>query len=92
LTKPPILVSGTSFFAGFAGKRRADERTRTAELLIIISDASGRNPKELLEVATDSAKRDIIGKEQAAEQVQRDLQSMSRERILPDEKTLEKVA
>jgi phosphoserine phosphatase len=49
-------------------------------------------PEELLEVATDSARRDVIGKEQAAEQVERDLERMSRERLLPDEKTLEQVA
>jgi hypothetical protein len=45
-----------------------------------------------LEVATDAVRRDIIGKQQAAEQVERDLQRMRRERLLPDEKTLEKVA
>jgi hypothetical protein len=43
-------------------------------------------------VATDAARRDIISKEQAAEQVERDLERMSRERLLPEEKTLEKVA
>jgi hypothetical protein len=57
-----------------------------------IATATDEDPEELLEVATDAARRDIIGKEQAAEQVQRDLQRMSRERLLPDEKTLEKVA
>ena len=46
----------------------------------------------MLEVATDSAKRSIIGEEQAAEQVERDLEQMSRERLLPDERILEKVA
>ena len=49
-------------------------------------------PKELLEAATDGARRDVIGKEQAAERVKQDLQRMSRERLLPNEKTLEKVA
>ena len=39
-------------------------------------------------VATNSARMDIIGKEQ----VERDLERMSRERLLPDEKTLEKVS
>jgi hypothetical protein len=57
-----------------------------------IASATDENPEELLEVATDAAKRSIIGKEQAAEQVERDLRRMSRERLLPDEKTLEKVA
>jgi hypothetical protein len=57
-----------------------------------IATATNEDPEELLEVATDFARRDIISKEQAAEQVERDLQRMSRERLLPDEKTLEKVA
>jgi hypothetical protein len=57
-----------------------------------IATATDEDPEELLEVATDAAKRSIIGKEQAAQQVKRDLERMSRERLLPDEKTLEKVA
>jgi hypothetical protein len=57
-----------------------------------IASATDEDPAELLEVATDSAKRNIIGKERAAEQVERELDRMSRERLLPDEKTLEKVA
>ena len=57
-----------------------------------IATATDEDPEELLEVATDSARRSIIGKEQAAEQVHRDLEWMSRERLLPDDKTLEKVA
>jgi hypothetical protein len=56
-----------------------------------IAIATDEDPEELLKVATDTAKRNIIGKEQAAEQVERDLERMSRERLLPDEKTLEKV-
>jgi hypothetical protein len=57
-----------------------------------IASATEEDPEELLAVATDSARRSIIGKEQAAEQVERDLERMSRERLLPDEKTLDKVA
>ncbi|PLS83442.1 MAG: hypothetical protein CYG60_21975 [Actinobacteria bacterium] len=57
-----------------------------------VAHATDEDPTELLEFATDSAKRAIIGKEQTAEQVARDLSAMSRERLLPDEKTLEKVA
>jgi hypothetical protein len=57
-----------------------------------IASATEEEPAELLEVATDAARRSIIGKEQAAEQVERDLERMSRERLLPDEKALEKVA
>jgi hypothetical protein len=57
-----------------------------------IANATDEDATELLELATDAARRNIIGKEQAAEQMQRDLEQMSRERLLPDEKTLEKVA
>jgi hypothetical protein len=57
-----------------------------------IASATDEDPEELVEVATDSARRHFIGKEQAAKQVERDLERMSRERLLPDEKTLEKVA
>lgn len=57
-----------------------------------VARATDESPDELLEVATSEAKRAIIGKEQAAERVARDLAVMSRERLLPDEKTLEKVA
>jgi hypothetical protein len=57
-----------------------------------IASVTNEDPKELLEVAADAARRDFIGKEQAAEQVEQDLERMSRERSLPDEKTLEKVA
>ena len=57
-----------------------------------IASATEEDPEELLKVATDSARRSIIGKELAAEQVKRDLERMCRERLLPDEKTLEKIA
>lgn len=43
-------------------------------------------------MATDTARRDVVRKEQAAEQVERDLERMVRERLLPDEKFLDKVA
>jgi hypothetical protein len=57
-----------------------------------VAIATDEDPEELLQVATDAARKDIIDKEQAAEQVERDLKRMSRERLLPEEKTLEKVA
>jgi hypothetical protein len=53
-----------------------------------IATATEEDSEELLDVATDAARRDIIGKEQ----VQRELERMARERLLPDEKTLEKVS
>jgi hypothetical protein len=45
------------------------------------------DPEELLEVATDTARRYVTRKEQATEVVERDLDSMSRERLLPGEKS-----
>jgi hypothetical protein len=57
-----------------------------------IASATNEDSEELLKVATDSARRDVIRKEQPAEQVERDLERMSRERLLPEERTLEKVA
>jgi hypothetical protein len=57
-----------------------------------IAIATDEEPEELLEVATDSARRDVIRKEEASEQVERDLGRMARERLLPEEKTVEKVS
>ncbi len=57
-----------------------------------VAKATNEDTEELLETAKHGARRDIIGKEQAAERVKQDLERMSRERLLPDEKTLEGVA
>jgi hypothetical protein len=56
-----------------------------------VAEATGEDPKELLEFATDAAKRDVVGKKRAAERVEQDLEQMIHERLLPDDKTLEKV-
>ena len=56
-----------------------------------IGRETNEDPAELLQVTTDGAKRAIIGKEQAAEQVGKDLARMSRERLLPRVEILEKV-
>ena len=57
-----------------------------------VADATDEDLEELLEATTDGARRDVTSKERAAERVRQDLQKMSRERLLPDEKTLDKVA
>ena len=46
----------------------------------------------MLDVATESAQYKGERAKTTAEEVERDLKRMSRERLLPDEKTLEKVA
>ena len=57
-----------------------------------IAEASDEDAEELLEAATAGARRKLTEAKKALERVQKDLQRMSRERLIPDEKTLEKVA
>ena len=62
------------------------------EYIDIMASRAGEAPEELIEVATEKAGRDVTGAKQAAERVKQDLERMSRERLLPNDKTLEKVA
>ena len=62
------------------------------EFISAIASAAKEDQKELIEGATERARLDLISAKAAEEQVERDLARMSRERLLPDEKTLEKVA
>jgi hypothetical protein len=62
------------------------------ECISAIASAAKEDEEELVEAATESARLDIISAKSAAERVEQDLARMSRERLLPDEKTLEKVA
>jgi hypothetical protein len=62
------------------------------EYVVSMASDAGKSPKELLEAATEKARLDVISAKVAAESVEKDLQRMSRERLLPDEKTLEKVS
>ena len=57
-----------------------------------IAHVSGQDPDELLEAATVSARLDAVSAKLKAEQVEGEISGMSRERILPDVKTLEKIA
>jgi hypothetical protein len=57
-----------------------------------VAKATGEDPDELLAYAIDGARRNAVAGEQAAERVERDLEKMSRERVLPDETTLQKIA
>ena len=52
----------------------------------------GEDPDELLEAATVRARLDASSAEAKAERVEGEIDAMSRERILPDENTLEKIA
>jgi hypothetical protein len=57
-----------------------------------VAQATDEEPEELLESATRSARFKVERAKVEAEKVERDLRNMARERLLPDEKTLEKVA
>jgi CRISPR/Cas system-associated endonuclease Cas1 len=48
--------------------------------------------EELIEATTERARLNMISAKAAAERIEQELARMSRERLLPDEKTLEKVA
>jgi hypothetical protein len=58
----------------------------------IASSADRNGPEDVLEAATRNAQWKAKTARQEADKAERDLQRMSRERLLPDEKTLEKVA
>ena len=57
-----------------------------------IASATDEDPEELLEVVTAGASRSLIDAKKVADRVEKDLERMSRERLLPDERTVEKVA
>jgi hypothetical protein len=57
-----------------------------------VARATDEEPEELLEAATSDARFEVERTKLEAEKVERDLRNMARERLLPDEKTLEKVA
>jgi len=57
-----------------------------------IAKATDEESEELLEAATKDARFKMERTKLEAEKVERDLRNMARERLLPDEKTLEKVA
>jgi hypothetical protein len=62
------------------------------ESISAIASAAKEDQEELIEAATERARLEIISAKSAAERVEQELARMSRERLLPDEKTLEKVS
>ena len=57
-----------------------------------IAQAASRNPEELLKAATESARSARVSSEYRREEMEKDVSRYHRERILPDEKTLEKIS
>jgi hypothetical protein len=62
------------------------------EGISVLARAAGEAPEDLLESAAEGARLEVAVTKFEAERVERDLRNMSRERLLPDEKTLEKIA
>jgi hypothetical protein len=62
------------------------------ECISAIAAVAGEDEEQLQEAATERARLDIISARAAAERVEQELARMGRERLLPDDKTLEKVA
>jgi hypothetical protein len=62
------------------------------ECISAIASAAKEDQEELIEAATERARLEIISAKAATERVEQDLARMSHERLLPDEKTLEKVS
>ncbi len=57
-----------------------------------IALAAGRDPDDLLEAATEEARSSRVGSRYRKEEMEGEVSRHRRERILPDEKTLEKIA
>jgi hypothetical protein len=62
------------------------------EGISVLARAAGEAPEDLLESAAEGVRREVRSTKREVERVERDLRNMSRERLLPDEKTLEKIA
>ena len=62
------------------------------EGIAVLAQAAGQTPEELLEAATEEARLEVRRTKYRVEEVERDLRNMSRERLLPDETTLQKIA
>jgi len=62
------------------------------QCLSMIASAAGEDLEELMDGARERARLDVISAKHEAERVEEQLQNMRRERLLPDDKTLEKVS
>ena len=62
------------------------------EGIVDIASRAGEEPEKLLEAAIEEAPQEVRRAKSKVERVEQDLKNMGRERLLPDEKTLEKIA
>ena len=84
----PALPEDLELFEEFEGWTAGLVR----ECMVAIASCAKEDPQKLLMSAVEDARRAVIRAKKAAGEMERDLKRMSRERLLPDEKTLEKVA
>jgi hypothetical protein len=82
------VPQGISAWEGFDGWTAGLVRSITEK----IAQTTDEEPEELLEAAIRSARWRAERTRLEAEKVERDLRNLARERLLPDEKTLEKIA
>jgi hypothetical protein len=57
-----------------------------------MASVAGEDEEDLIQAATERARLNIISAKAAAKRIEQELARMTRHRLLPDERTLEKVA
>jgi hypothetical protein len=62
------------------------------EGISVLARAAGEAPEDLLESAAEGARLEVAVTKREAQRVERDLKNLSRERLLPDDKALDKIA
>ena len=62
------------------------------EGISVLARAAGEAPEDLLESAAEGARLEVAVTKFEAQRVERDLKNLSRERLLPDDKALDKIA
>ena len=62
------------------------------EGIAVLARAAGEAPEDLLESAAEGARLEVAVAKFEAQRVERDLKNLSRERLLPDDKALDKIA
>ena len=83
----PGLPEDTSFIDELPDMRAEDVRGCVQS----IAQAAGQEPERLLEAATETARWEAQSAKAKVEQVEDEIDVMRRERLLPDDKTLEKI-
>jgi hypothetical protein len=84
----PVLPEDLELFEEFEGWTVGLVR----ECVGAIASHAEADPDKLLVAAAKDASRAVVRAKHAVEKIEQDLRNMARERLLPDDKTLEKVA